>query len=85
MHSENLMFESEGPAAGLAKVVERAVQAHTDLAGRREPLYRLIIGMVERPLIECILERARGNRSRAALILGVSRNTLSTLIKRHRL
>ncbi|HUI27599.1 MAG TPA: sigma-54 dependent transcriptional regulator [Candidatus Kryptonia bacterium] len=39
-------------------------------------LYSLILGRVERPLIELVLERANGNQLKAAAMLGINRNTL---------
>ena len=39
-------------------------------------LYRHIIDMVERPLIELVLSRTNGNQCKAAKILGINRNTL---------
>ena len=45
-------------------------------------LYRHILQIVEKPLIENILERTDGNQLKAARILGLNRNTLRTKIKR---
>jgi two-component system nitrogen regulation response regulator GlnG len=39
-------------------------------------LHALLIGAVERPLIEMVLERAGGNQVKAAEMLGINRNTL---------
>jgi two-component system nitrogen regulation response regulator GlnG len=39
-------------------------------------LHALLIGAVERPLIEVVLERAGGNQVKAADMLGINRNTL---------
>jgi len=39
-------------------------------------LHTLIMGRVERPLIELVLERAHGNQLKAAAMLGINRNTL---------
>ncbi len=39
-------------------------------------LHPLIMGRVERPLIELVLERAHGNQLKAAAMLGINRNTL---------
>jgi two-component system, NtrC family, nitrogen regulation response regulator GlnG len=39
-------------------------------------LYNLILGRIERPLIELVLERANGNQLKAAAMLGINRNTL---------
>lgn len=45
-------------------------------------LYKYILETVERPLIECALERTYGNQLKAAKILGINRNTIRTKIKR---
>ena len=39
-------------------------------------LHRRVIELVERPLIEVVLERTGGNQLRAAEVLGINRNTL---------
>lgn len=44
-------------------------------------LYDEVIQQVERPLIELILERTRGNQVKAAKILGINRNTLFKKMK----
>jgi two-component system nitrogen regulation response regulator GlnG len=41
-----------------------------------EDLYDEVIGRVERPLIQLVLERSSGNQLKAAKILGLNRNTL---------
>jgi Fis family transcriptional regulator len=39
-------------------------------------IYGLVIGEVERPLLETVLEHTRGNQTLAARLLGISRSTL---------
>ncbi|MBI4041518.1 MAG: hypothetical protein HY390_06605 [Deltaproteobacteria bacterium] len=39
-------------------------------------LYPVIIERVERPLIQLVLKKTRGNQVKAASILGINRNTL---------
>lgn len=39
-------------------------------------LHQMVIGEVERPLIETVLEYTQGNQTQAARLLGVSRSTL---------
>jgi len=47
----------------------------------QEPLpngiYDLIMRSVEKPLIEAVLKIAKGNKKKAAKILGINRNTLA--------
>jgi Fis family transcriptional regulator len=53
--------------------------------GSTEPehVYRKLLSEVEPPLIEEVLLFTRGNQSRAARILGMTRNTLRTRIRRY--
>ena len=44
-------------------------------------LHELIVGGVEKPLVEIVLKSAGGNQTRAANILGINRNTLRKKIK----
>ena len=39
-------------------------------------LYPIILERVERPLIQLVLKKTRGNQVRAAQMLGINRNTL---------
>lgn len=39
-------------------------------------LYAMVIGEVEKPLIETVLEQCGQNQSKAAMMLGLSRSTL---------
>lgn len=45
-------------------------------------LYKYILETIEKPLIECVLERTCGNQLKAARILGINRNTIRTKIKK---
>lgn len=57
-----------------------------DLDGE-EPhsVYDLIIGIVEKPLLETVMQQADGNQSRAAEWLGINRNTLRRKLLEHKL
>ena len=46
-------------------------------------LYRRVLDQVEPPLLETVMVYTRGNQSRAAEILGISRGTLRTKLKRY--
>ncbi|ACT49630.1 MULTISPECIES: Fis family transcriptional regulator [Methylovorus] len=39
-------------------------------------VYDMVMGCVEKPMLEYVLHRAGGNQSKAAEILGLNRNTL---------
>ena len=45
-------------------------------------LYKAILDIIEKPLIEHILKRTEGNQLKAAKVLGMNRNTIRTKIKR---
>ena len=46
-------------------------------------LYELIIEEIEAPLFRTVMEMTRYNQSKAARVLGVSRGTLRTKLKRY--
>ena len=47
------------------------------------PVYNMVIAEVERPMLETVMEYAKGNQSRAARILGLSRSCLRQKLKSH--
>jgi len=44
-------------------------------------LYEMVLHQVERPLINIVLQKTRGNQIKTADILGINRNTLRKKIK----
>jgi len=67
--------------------VHASLEAYfADLAGS-EPhgLYDMMIGVVEKPLLEAVMVQANQNQSRAAQWLGLNRNTLRKKLIQHRL
>jgi len=58
--------------------VRTALQRYfQDLNGHRPVgLYQLVLGEMERPLLEAVMTYTRGNQSQAAEVLGINRNTL---------
>jgi Fis family transcriptional regulator len=48
-------------------------------------LYGMVIGEVEKPLLETVLRHTRGNQTTAAEILGMSRSTLRKKLREYRL
>ncbi|PYM65421.1 MAG: two-component system response regulator [Candidatus Rokuibacteriota bacterium] len=66
------------PEGTLADLVERKLQECVRGLGTRESanLYELVLGLVERPLLQAVLRETGGNQLRAAALLGINRNTL---------
>ena len=48
-------------------------------------MYDMIINVVEKPLLDVVMKKAEGNRSRAAEWLGINRNTLRRKLVEHKL
>jgi Fis family transcriptional regulator len=69
----------------LASCVRSALEAYfRDLDG--EPphaVYDMLLGCVEKPMLEYVLNHAGGNQSKAAEILGLNRNTLRKKLKQY--
>lgn len=49
---------------------------------KRGEIYGSIIGAIEKPLIEHMLERTFGNQLKAAKLLGINRNTIRAKIRK---
>lgn len=61
------------------KVIELEESLYNERKGK---LYRSVLEVIEKPLIEHVLERTEGNQLKAARILGMNRNTIRTKIQR---
>jgi len=48
-------------------------------------MYEMILGVVEKPLLDVVMKHADGNQSRAAEWLGINRNTLRRKLLDHKL
>ena len=46
-------------------------------------LYQLILGEIQPPMLEAVLKYTKGNQSKAAIILGISRGTLYKMLKQY--
>ncbi len=57
-----------------------------DLRGA-EPhnVYDMVLQVVEKPLLDVVMQHAEGNQSRAAEWLGINRNTLRRKLLEHKL
>lgn len=70
----------------LTQQVVNAVKGYLNAVGNKEVnlnLYQLIVEEVEAPLFRTVMELTRYNQSKAARVLGVSRGTLRTKLKRY--
>lgn len=70
----------------LSNQVINAVKGYLSAVGSKDAnlnLYQLIIEEVEAPLFRSVMELTRYNQSKAARVLGVSRGTLRTKLKRY--
>lgn len=69
----------------LSEHVNSAVKNYMQAVGshRNLNLYQLIVEEVEAPLFRTVMEMTRYNQSKAARVLGVSRGTLRTKLKRY--
>lgn len=67
----------------IARCVRKALDAYfRDLDGERPgAIYNMVLCSVEKPLIEVVLTRVKGNQTHAAQLLGVNRNTLRKKMK----
>jgi Fis family transcriptional regulator len=62
----------------LADAVKRSLDRYfKDMDGEQPTLiYDMVIRNIEKPMIESVLDRAEGNLTLAAAMLGINRNTL---------
>jgi len=75
-----MMHENE-----MERVVRRAIDSYfRDLDGEKPSrVYNMVINRIEKPLLESVLHRVRGNQTHAAEMLGINRNTLRKKMKVH--
>ena len=69
----------------MARMVRRAIEGYfRDLDGEKPcAVYDMVINCMEKPLLESVLHRVRGNQSHAAAMLGINRNTLRKKMRVH--
>ncbi len=57
-----------------------------DLRGTEpDNLHEMLVSVVEKPLLEIVMRQAQGNQSKAAVWLGLNRNTLRKKLVNHKL
>ncbi len=72
-------------SASLTASVTQSVQKYFSELKGADPvdLYQFVLEEVETPLFRAVMEHCKYNQSRAAVMLGISRGTLRTKLKRY--
>ena len=71
----------------LEECVRTSLESYfTDLGGSEpDRMYDMMVRVVEKPLLEVVMQHADQNQSRAAQWLGLNRNTLRKKLVEHKL
>lgn len=77
--------QTEGETKSLRQNVKESILRYFDQLGNAEPanLYEMVLSEIEAPFLEAVMQFTRGNQSRAARILGLSRGTLRKKLKQY--
>lgn len=69
----------------LCDCVSRSLDRYFADMNGEEPteLYGLVIGQIEKPLLEVVMDRSESNQTRAAKMLGINRNTLRKKLRHY--
>jgi Fis family transcriptional regulator len=69
----------------LCQCVRRSLHRYFKDMNGEEPtnLYQMVIGEIEKPLLEIVMEQSESNQTRAARYLGINRNTLRKKLKQY--
>lgn len=73
------------PATPLRDQVYEALRIYFHNLGDQQPsnLYDLVLREVEPPLLEIVMQRTRGNQTKASDLLGINRGTLRKKLRRY--
>ncbi len=70
----------------LHRAMDGAETRENDLRGTEpDGMYEMLVKVVEKPLLEVVMDKADHNQSRAAEWLGLNRNTLRKKLVEHKL
>jgi Fis family transcriptional regulator, factor for inversion stimulation protein len=69
----------------IQEVVKKSLEKYFRDLGEQRPsnVYEMVVLTVEKPILEAVMERAEGNQSHAAEMLGINRNTLRKKLQQH--
>jgi len=71
----------------IADCVRKSLDRYfTDLDGAKpRAIYDMVLKNIEKPMLEAVLNRAEGNQTIAAQMLGINRNTLRKKMAQHKI
>ena len=71
----------------ISECVQTQLQRYfADLHGNApDDVYRMVLSVVEKPMLEVVMQHAKQNQSLAAQYLGINRNTLHKKLTEHQL
>jgi Fis family transcriptional regulator, factor for inversion stimulation protein len=71
----------------IADAVRANLESYLSDLGASEPngMYNMLVSVVEKPLLEVVMQHADNNQSKAAQWLGLNRNTLRKKLLEHKL
>ena len=71
----------------IADAVRVNLESYLSDLGSSEPngMYNMLVSVVEKPLLEVVMQHADNNQSKAAQWLGLNRNTLRKKLLEHKL
>jgi Fis family transcriptional regulator len=71
----------------IAESVRKSLERYfKDLDGEKpRSIYDMVLRNVEKPMLETVLDKAEGNQTTAAEMLGINRNTLRKKLQQHKI
>ena len=78
MKSREIQSNTKKVHTFLEKWLDKSIKQYAGAMDEKNNghLHELIIGGIEKPLVEIVLKETNGNQTQAANILGINRNTL---------
>jgi len=68
---------------GMVSLQDKIIELGDSLYNEKKGvLFKSVLELIEKPLIEHVLARTEGNQLKAARVLGINRNTMRTKIKK---
>ena len=69
----------------IQEVVQKSLEEYFNDLGEQQAsnIYDMVVLTVEKPILEVVMQRADGNQSHAAQMLGINRNTLRKKLQEH--